>query len=122
VIHARTSDNTMINKTALTGLIALAFLATACSKQAPPTAQDGEGDVTTSAPAPAAATEQPPQDYAKMAQGMMGLLAHDKPECQRFHDELQAMIDAPPGSVPSRDPALVVAEAHDAGCSTKAAR
>ena len=112
----------MIKKTALTGLIALALLAAACSKQAPPTAaEDDEEDVTTSAPAPAAATEQPPQDYAKLAQGMMGLLAHGKPECQRFHDELQAMIDAPAGSVPSRDPALVVAEAHDAGCSTKSA-
>jgi PBP1b-binding outer membrane lipoprotein LpoB len=114
----------MIKKTALTGLIALAFLSVGCSKQeAPPSAdRDDDEEVTTTAPAPAAATEQPPQDYPKMAQGMMGLLAQDKPECQRFHDEMQAIIDAPPGSVPPRDPAHVVAEAHDAGCSTKSAR
>lgn len=114
----------MTSKTTFAGLVALAFLAVACSQQAPPVPaqQDDEEEITTTAPAPAAATEQPPQDYPKMAQGMMGLLAHDKPECQRFHEEMQAIIDAPPRTAPPRDPAVIVAEAHEAGCSTKSAR
>ena len=113
----------MTPKTTFAGLIALAFLAVACSKQAPTPASAPPDDEEESemAAAPAPVEPAPPPDYAKLAQGMMGLLAHDKPECKRFHDELQAMIDAPAGSVPSRAPEQVIAEAHDAGCSTKSA-
>jgi PBP1b-binding outer membrane lipoprotein LpoB len=116
----------MTRNSTFAALLALAFLAAACSKQAPTTpaaaSQDDEAEEsTTAAPAPVE-PPPPPPDYAKLAQGLMGLLAHGKPECQRFHDELQAMIDAPAGSVPSRAPEEVVAEAHDAGCSTRSAR
>ena len=112
----------MIKKPVIALMIALTFLVAACSKQAPlAPAQDDDDEATTTAPAAAVEQPQPKYDYAKMAQGMMSLLAHGKPECQRFHDELQAMIDAPPGSIPPRDPSHVVAEAHDAGCSTKSA-
>jgi PBP1b-binding outer membrane lipoprotein LpoB len=107
----------MTKKTALTGLIALAFLAAACSKQAPPTAsQDDEEEVTTSAPAP---QPEPSTDYAGQAAGMMSLLS-SAPECQSYRDELQAMADAPAGTQPAREPSLIVAAAHDAGCSKKA--
>jgi hypothetical protein len=116
----------MTPKTTLAALLALAFLAVACSKQAPTTPaaapQDDEEEESMMGAPAQVEPPPPPPDYAKLAQGMMGLLAHDKPECQRFHDELQAMIDAPAGSVPARAPEQVVAEAHDAGCSTKAAR
>ena len=110
----------MIKKTALTGLIALAFLAAACSKQqAPPTAvQDDEEEVTTAAPAPASQPE-PSTDYAGQATGMMSLLS-SAPECQAYRDELQAIADAPAGTTPAREPSLIVAAAHDAGCSKKA--
>jgi PBP1b-binding outer membrane lipoprotein LpoB len=109
----------MIKKTALTGLIALALLAAACSKQAPPTAaQDDEEGVTTSAPAPAPQPE-PSTDHAGQAAGMMSLLS-SAPECQSYRDELQAIADAPAGTKPAREPSLVVAAAHDAGCSKKA--
>ena len=110
----------MIKKTALAGLIALAFLTTACSKQeTPPTAvQDDEEDMTTAAPAPAAQPE-PSTDYVGQATGMMALLS-SAPECQAYRDELQAIADAPPGTKPAREPSLVVAAAHDANCSKKA--
>ena len=110
----------MIKKTALAGLIALAFLAGACSKQqAPQTAvEDDEEETTTAAPAPAPQPE-PPADYAGQAAGMMSLLS-SAPECQVYRDELQAIADAPAGTKPARDPALVVAAAHDAKCSKKA--
>jgi hypothetical protein len=49
---------------------------------------------------------------------MMSLLA-DAPECQSYRDELQAIVDAPAGTEPARAPSLVVAAAHDAGCSKK---
>jgi len=111
----------MIKKTALAGLIALAFLATACSKQEtpPPTAvQDDEEDMTTAAPAPTAQPE-PSTDYVGQATGMMALLS-SAPECQAYRDELQAIADAPAGTKPAREPSLVVAAAHDAKCSKKA--
>ena len=107
---------------ALAGLLALALAA--CSGKHPPAAatddpeEDAEATVAAPAPAPAA---EPSYDYAKLAEGMHPLLAN-KPECQRFHDELQAIIDAPAGTPPARDPALIVAEAHDAGCSTKSSQ
>lgn len=109
----------MIKKTAFAGFIALVFLA-ACSKQEPPapvSADDPEEE--TSMAAPPAPEPAPPQDYSKTATGMMSLLA-DTPDCQRFHAELQSIAQTPLGSQPSRDPALVVAEAHAQGCSKKA--
>jgi hypothetical protein len=106
-----------MNKTAFAGLVALTFLAAACSKQAPPApAQDDAEEETAGTPAPPA--REPSKDYGKQANGMLSLLA-DAPECQSWHDELQSIIDAPAGTI-SRDPAEVVAAAHTAGCSKKA--
>jgi hypothetical protein len=104
---------------ALPGLLALALLAGCSGKQepaaGPATADDEKESATTAAP-PAA---QPAKDYAKMALGMMSLLA-EAPECQSYRDELQAIADAPAGTKPAREPSLIVAAAHDAGCSKKA--
>jgi hypothetical protein len=106
-----------MHRYALAGLLAL--MLTACSGKHEPaagTAEDAaDADVAATAPAPQA---EPPADYAKMAEGVMSLLA-DAPECQSYRDELQTIVDAPPGTQPARDPALVVAAAHDAGCSKK---
>ena len=108
----------MSKRTAFAGFIALLFLA-ACSKQEPPAAASAgdpeEEQAVAAAPAPEPA---PPQDYEKTATGMMSLLS-DKPECQRFHDELHTIAQTPLGSQPTRDPAYVVAEAHAQGCSKK---
>jgi hypothetical protein len=97
----------------------LLFLA-ACSKPSTEPATQGQAeDEQDSVSAPAPAAEPTKEfDYPKMAQGMMALLS-ERPECQRFRDELQAMIDAPGGTKPPRDPSYVVAEAHDARCSKK---
>ena len=93
------------------------FLA-ACSKQGPTApAQDHDEEEGVTAPA-APAEPAKPADYAMRAQGMMSLLA-DAPECQSYRDDLQAIVDAPAGTTPARDPAHVVAAAHDAGCSKK---
>ena len=110
----------MTKKTALTGLIALAFVAAGCSKQeAPPSAvQDDEEEVTSAAPAPVTQPELP-KDYNLRATGMAALLS-ERPECQRFRDELATIAQTPEGQKPARDPALVVAEAHEQGCSKKA--
>jgi hypothetical protein len=109
----------MSKRTAFAGFIALLLLA-ACSKQEPPAAAsagdpDEEEQTMAAPPAPEPA---PPQDYSKTATGMMSLLS-DKPECQRFHEELRTIAQTPLGSQPARDPAYVVAEAHAQGCSKK---
>ncbi len=110
---------TTIRNFALPGLLALVFLAACSPKQPPPVGTPAVGDEekeTVGSPAPLA--PEPPKDYAKMAQGMMSLLA-EAPECQAYRDELQAIVDAPAGTPPAREPSLVVAAAHDAGCSKK---
>ena len=110
----------IIRNYAWTGLLALALLAACSAKQEPaagPAMDDEEKAETTAAPA-APPAAQAPRDYSKMAQGMMSLLA-DAPECQSYRDELQAIADAPAGTKPAREPSLVVAAAHDAGCSKK---
>lgn len=108
----------MIKKTVVAAMV-LVFVA-ACSKPAPaPKAADHEDDEeTVSAPAAAPQPEKP-KDYAKQAQGVMSLLSQ-APECKQWRDELQAIIDAPAGTKPVRDPIQVVAAAHDARCSKKA--
>ncbi len=110
---------TTIRNYALPGLLALALLAACSGKQEPPAgaAVDDEEEETVGTPAPPAPA--PTKDYAKMAQGMMSLLT-EAPECQSYRDELQAIVDAPAGTTPAKEPALVVAAAHDAGCSKKA--
>ena len=105
---------TTMHKYALAGLLALALMA--CSgKQEPAADATDDEEVAAAAPAPA---EAAPQDYARTAEGVMTLLA-DAPECQSYRDELQAIVDAPAGTPPARDPAVIVAAAHDAGCSKK---
>jgi hypothetical protein len=108
----------MINRTAIAGCVALVFLA-ACSKQE--TTGAAEDLDTAERPSAAAAIPQKAKedyDYAKLANGMLPLVA-ERPECQRFRDELQAIAATPAGSAPPRDPSHVVADAHSAGCSTK---
>ena len=107
-----------ITKFAFPGLLALVLLAACSGKQEPAAGAvvDDEEEETVGTPAPPA--PEPPKDYARMAQGMMSLLA-DAPECQSYRDELQAIVDAPAGATPAREPALVVAAAHDAKCSKK---
>ncbi|HEX6571130.1 MAG TPA: hypothetical protein VF055_03840 [Steroidobacteraceae bacterium] len=104
-----------ITKFALPALLALALVAACSGKQEPAAgaAMDDEEEETAGTPAP-----EPSKDYVKMAQGMMSLLA-DAPECQSYRDELQAIVDAPAGATPAREPSHVVAAAHDAGCSKK---
>ena len=104
-----------MTRNTIAGFIALALLAAGCSKQAPTTpVDDDEAEVTTAAPAP-----EPPVDYGKRATGMATLLS-ERPECQRFRDELAAIAQTPQGQKPAREPAIVVAEAHEQGCSKKA--
>ena len=111
---------TTIRNHALPALLALALLAACSGKQEPAAGaavnDDEQEPVAAPAPAPA---PKPPKDYAKMAQGMMSLLA-EAPECQSYRDELQAIVDAPAGTPPAREPSMIVAAAHDAGCSKKA--
>ena len=101
------------------GLSALILLA-ACSKQepaAPATVAEPDAEDMVSHPA----TPPPPpkpKDWNKMATGMLVLLA-DAPECQKYKDELLAIAQTPVDGTPTRDPALVVAEAHDQHCSKK---
>jgi hypothetical protein len=110
---------TMIKRTLFAAMI-LVFVA-ACSKPAPaPKAADHDDDEEAATSAPAAVPQpEKPKDYAKQAQGVMMLLS-TAPECQQWRDELQAIIDAPAGTKPVRDPIQVVAAAHDARCSKKA--
>jgi hypothetical protein len=110
---------TTIRNYALPSLLALALLAACSGKQQPaagPAIDEEKEIVGTPAPAPA---PKSPTDYAGQAAGMMSLLA-DAPECQSYRDELQAIVDAPAGTKPAKEPSLVVATAHDAGCSKKA--
>ena len=108
-----------IKKYALPALLALAFLAACSGKQPPAAAPEAADDEEQQAPAAVTTpAPEPSKDYPKQAQGMMSLLA-DAPECQSYRDELQAIIEAPAGAAPAREPALVVAAAHDAKCSKK---
>ena len=108
-----------MSKRTVFAAVTLVFVA-ACSKPAPtpPPADHDEDEETVSAPAALPQPEKP-KDYAKQAQGVMTLLSQ-APECQQWRDELQAIIDAPAGTKPVRDPIQVVAAAHDARCSKKA--
>ena len=96
-----------------------AFLSVAaCSRQAPPEAASVDFEDREPAPAVVAEQPKPVYDYEKLAGGMLMLIA-DAPECQKYRDELQAIASLPMGATAEKDPAKVVAAAHDAGCSTK---
>jgi hypothetical protein len=107
-----------IKKFALTGLLALAFLAACSGKQQPPAATPAAADEEQEPPVATEPAPEPPKDYAKQATGMMSLLSA-APECQSYRDELQAIANAPAGAQPAREPAQVVAAAHEANCSKK---
>jgi hypothetical protein len=107
-----------IRKFALPALLALALVAACSGKQEPAAGAATDVEEEESAGTPAPPAPEPSRDYARMAQGMMSLLA-DAPECQSYRDELQAIVDAPAGAAPVREPSHVVAAAHDAGCSKK---
>lgn len=102
----------MTKRLALVGVMTLAMLA-ACSKQAPPPADDEA--------VPAARAEKPappPVDREKMAQDMLGLI-DTAPQCQQYRTRLEEGGKAPPDQVTTDDLSLIVAEAFKAGCTKK---
>ena len=112
----------MTSHKVLAGLATLLFVV-ACSKEGPtrpPPGESARGHAAAEEVAPGVAAVEPERtyDYAKMANGMLVLIA-DAPECQKYRDELQAIASLPPGTKPDKDPSKVVAEAHDARCSTR---
>lgn len=109
----------MMKRTPFAALCALLLLAACSKEESAPTAHADDPEEESSMPAsPPEPKPEPSKDYNRIATGMVSLLA-DKPECQRFVDELRTIAQTPMGSKPARDPAMVVAEAHQQGCSKK---
>jgi PBP1b-binding outer membrane lipoprotein LpoB len=102
----------MTKRLALVGVMTLAMLA-ACSKQAPPPADDeAEPAARAEKPAP------PPVDREKMAQDMLGLI-DTAPQCQQYRTQLEEVSKRPPDQVTTDDMSGVVAQAYKAGCGKK---
>ena len=103
----------MTKRLALAGVMTLAMLA-ACSKQAPPPADDEAEPATRAAKQPA----PPPVSNEKTAEGMLALI-DTAPQCQQYRTRLEEGGKAPPDQVTTDDLSLIVAEAFKAGCTKK---